>query len=226
MRAQPGVPPRYWKRERLCYARYLMRAVSGGMGLAMLSPHSGMTAAAHMLACWLALVCLLPGDAASAASASPGGPSAPAHKPWKRIVETLAKGRSVTSTREGDRITFVIVSKRRDKSLLAGISIAPKGAFLDEGAYETAYAAAAEEERSRKFPAGGARSMLQAVFFGPGGSSSTIVSTTFDERYDIRVTVADGGTAEPERPEDDALFDVFALNERLHQHYAAKARSR
>jgi len=99
--------------------------------------------------------------------------------------------------------------------------IARQGHFLGKAKYDGAYAAAGETGRLRDFPKDGARSMIEQVFAGPGGSVSTIVSTTSDERYDVKVTVADRGSARP-RPETH-VFDVYALNRRLHQTYEAVA---
>jgi hypothetical protein len=186
----------------------------------MLLPPREMTTIAHGLVFSLALLGLLFGNVAPGYSA-PSGNLNLAHNPWSRVIEALASGRKATRTRDGDTVTFVIFSHRRDRSLMAAISIGPKGTFLDNAAYDRAYAT---DEGNRSFPAAGARSMFTSVFFGPGGSSSTIVSTTFDERYDLNVTVANAGTAELEAPKDEGFFDVLAINERLHQEYAAKIR--
>jgi hypothetical protein len=157
-------------------------------------------------------------------SSNPGGTPARADDHWEQIVQALASGRTVERQQDRDRILFIITSKGARTSLSTGISVAPKGTFLDSGEYEQAYAAARDDERRRTFPAGGLRAMLTSVSFGPGGSSSAIVSTTFDERHDVKIVVADAGATRLSG--DEAFFDVFALNQRLHQAYEAAIRGR
>jgi hypothetical protein len=158
------------------------------------------------------------------AYAGPADKPAQDEKQWQQIVRSLAKGRKVARERDRDRTVFIITSKRGRASLSAGISFPPIGTFLDKAEYERAYAAASDEERGRTFPAGGKRAMLTSVFFGPGGSSSAIVSTTSDERHDVRIVVADTGATRPSR--DEKFFNVFALNRGLHRAYEAQMRGR
>lgn len=182
-----------------------------------------MTTAMRSLRYGLLLLCLASAGIAPVSS-SPASTPAQTGNRWEQIVQALASGRTVERQQDRDRILFIITSKRARTSLSAGISVAPQGTFLDRAEYEKASAATRDEERRRKFPAGGLRALLTSVSFGPGGSSSVVVSTTFDERYDVRIVVADTGATRLSR--DERFFDVFALNERLHQAYEAAIRRR
>lgn len=183
-----------------------------------------MIAGLRSLPYFLFLLCPVMAEIAPVSS-SPSSTPARTDSHWRQIVQALANGRTVERQQQGrDRILFIITSKRAHTSLSTGISVAPKGTFLDRAEYEKAYAAAPDDERLRTFPAGGMRAMLTSVFFGPGGSSSAIVSTTFDERYDVKIVVADIGTARLSG--DEKFFDVFALNQRLHRAYELAIRGR
>jgi hypothetical protein len=173
-----------------------------------------MTAAMRSLAYFVFLLCLVLAGIASAHS-RPASRSVPAGNPWEQIIQALASGQKIKRQGDGDRILYFITSKRAHTPLSAGISVAPKGTFLDRAEYEKAYAAADDDERQRKFPAGGMRAMLTSFFFGPDGSSYGIVSTTFDDRFDVKIVVADKGSAHA--PGDEGFFDGFALNQRLHR---------
>ena len=193
------------------------------VSLPMLLPPREMTTIAHGLVFSLALLGLLFGNVDPGYSA-PSGNLKLAHDPWSRVIEALASGRKATRTRDGDTVTFVIFSRRRDRSLMAAISIGPKGTFFDNAAYDRRMPRLPRMRATGVFPPPEHAPCSPPVFFGPGDSSSTIVSTIFDERYDLKVTVANAGTAELEAPKDEGFFDVLAINERLHQEYAAKIR--
>jgi hypothetical protein len=182
-----------------------------------------MTAGLRSLPSLLFLFCLASAEAAPAAS-SPSCTPAQIDNQWNRIVQAVANARRIERDKNCDRIVFMIASKRAHTSLSAAISVAPKGKFLDRAEYARAYAAAGEDQRRRMFPAGGKRAMLTSIFFGPGGSSAAIVSTTFDDRYDVKIVVADSGSARLSG--DEKFFDVFALNWRLHRAYEAANRGR
>ncbi len=177
-----------------------------------------MTAAMRSLAYILFLLCLVLAGIVPAPS-RPASKSAPANNPWEPIIHALASGRTINRQQDDDRILFIITSRPAHAPLSAGISVAPKGTFLDRAEYEKAYAAADDDERQRKFPAGGMRAMLTSVFFGPGGSSYDIVSTTFDDRFDVKIVVAEQGATHASG--DEGFFDGFALNQRLHRAYEA-----
>jgi hypothetical protein len=182
-----------------------------------------MTVAMRSLLYGLFLCCLALAEIAPVSSGPVSTPAQDDNR-WEQIVQALASGRTVERQQDRDRILFIITSKGARTSLSSGISVASKGTFLDSAEYERAYAATPDDERRRTFPAGGLRAMLTSVFFGPGGSSSAVVSTTFDERYDVRIVVADTGATRLSG--DEQFFDVFALNQRLHQLYEAAIRRR
>ena len=143
----------------------------------------------------------------------------PDHR-WSRIMREIAGGQDVACTQDGDTVSYAIFS-RADVSRSTGIAVARPGRFLDKSRYDKAYADAGEGERRRDFPKDGARSMVAQIVAGPGGSASTIVSSTFDERHDLKVTVIDTGSSTP-RPANP-VFDAYAVNQRLHQAYESAA---
>lgn len=64
----------------------------------------------------------------------------------------------------------------------------------------------------------GARAQITEVFFGPDGSSYSLLSTTHDERFGLKVNIMQSGAKG-----DVATFGAFEISSQLHQAYDALA---
>ena len=118
----------------------------------------------------------------------------------------------------GPSYIFVVDPPPDDPERILSISvvIAPGGVLIDPSTYEQAITATPPNERMRDFPNLGARAMMIPPLFGPGGSSFGVLSTTKDQRYDLRVTILDGGTTSKFVVEPIDPIDISAL---LHKTY-------
>lgn len=149
---------------------------------------------------------------------------------WSRVV-TAEFFRSVggpgdyaVGTSEGIGLAYAFIfhppPDNPKRVLSISVVVAPGGALLDPAMYERVLAATPQDERVRDFPTLGARALMTPPLFGPGGSSFGVLSTTKDKRYDLRVTLLDGGA------DSDLVvqsIDPVDISVRLHEAYESMA---
>jgi len=104
-------------------------------------------------------------------------------------------------SQEADRRTYesicVLPLSKADQHYVIAITAAPSGKLLDAAEYEKRRGAflASDTEESRRvldrdFPNIGLRALRHQGSFGPGGASYSLLLTTSDGRFDIRIAVS------------------------------------
>ncbi|WP_133512757.1 hypothetical protein [Candidatus Thiosymbion oneisti] len=146
---------------------------------------------------------------------------------WNKIVtkdlfRSVVGSGKFSATLEDGKIIYVFVYQPPASDpgyiLSAAVEIGPAGTFLNRAEYERSLVTTPLSERAGRFPSVGARAQTTAPFFGPGGSSFGLLSTTNDECFDLNVNVMQSGVEG-----NVATFDVLEISSRLHQAYDSLA---
>ncbi|MCP4118422.1 MAG: hypothetical protein GY737_24105 [Desulfobacteraceae bacterium] len=142
---------------------------------------------------------------------------------WNKIItinffQSIVGNGEFTANLEDEKVLYIFVyeppASAPDYLLSAAVEVRSAGTLLNRAEHEHVVATTPLNERAGRFPLVGARAQTTTPFFGPGGSSFGLLSTTIDELYDIKVNVVQSG-AEGDLPTLDAL-DISA---RIHQAY-------
>ncbi len=142
---------------------------------------------------------------------------------WNKVItknffQSIIGSGELSTNLEGSKIVYIFVyqppASDPDYILSVAVEVGPAGTLLDIPEYERSMLLTPLAERAKRFPNVGSRSQTTTPFFGPGGSSFGLVSTTKDERFDINVHIMQGGAKG-----EVATFDVLEVSTRLHQAY-------
>ena len=136
----------------------------------------------------------------------------------KRFFQSSVGRGDFSATMEDGRITYVFVyqppASNPNYLLSAAVEVRSAGTLLNRTEHERIVATTPLDERVRRFPSVGSRSQTTAPFFGPGGTSFGLLSTTNDERFDINVNILKNGAEG-----NVATLDALEVSSRLHQAY-------
>lgn len=142
---------------------------------------------------------------------------------WNKVVtkdffQSIIGSGEFSTNVDGSKIVYIFVYQPPpsdlDHILSVAVEVGLAGTLLDIEEYKRSFAITPLDERDNIFPSVGARSQTTAPFFGPGGSSFGLLSTTKDERFDINVHVMQSGA----KGEGETL-DVLEISTRVHQMY-------
>jgi len=142
---------------------------------------------------------------------------------WNKVVtkdlfQSIVGLGEFSAIPEDEKIIYVFIYRPPagdpDYILSAAVEVGSAGTLLDRAEHKRSMVTTPSSERAGRFPSVGARAQMTAPFFGPGGSSFGLLSTTHDERFDLNVNVMQSGAEG-----NVATFDVLNISARLHQAY-------
>lgn len=136
----------------------------------------------------------------------------------KELFQSLVGPGDFSTTFNDTKLVYIFVyqppASDPDYVLSVAIEVRLGGTLINRSEYESKVTTTPLSERTRIFPSIGARAQTTAPFFGPGGSSFGLLSTTNDEHYDINVNVLNSGAEG-----NVATFDVLEISSILHKSY-------